>query len=47
MADGDRPIGSDASRAGRTGEMTPEEAVKAAEARIKPIFDTWRGQGKL
>ena len=29
------------------GEMTPEGAVKAAEAKIKPIFDKWREQGKI
>jgi multiple sugar transport system substrate-binding protein len=29
------------------GEMSPEEAVKAAEARIQPIYDKWREQGKI
>jgi multiple sugar transport system substrate-binding protein len=29
------------------GEMTPEEAVRAAEAQIKPIFEKWRQQGKI
>jgi multiple sugar transport system substrate-binding protein len=29
------------------GEMSPEEAVKAAEAKIKPIYDKWREQGKI
>jgi multiple sugar transport system substrate-binding protein len=29
------------------GQMTPEEAVKAAEAKIKPIYDKWREQGKI
>jgi len=29
------------------GEMSPEEAVKAAEAKIRPIFDKWREQGKI
>lgn len=29
------------------GEMSAEEAVKAAEARIKPIYDTWRERGKI
>ena len=29
------------------GEMIPEEAVRAAEARIKPIYDKWRLQGKI
>jgi multiple sugar transport system substrate-binding protein len=29
------------------GEMTPEESVKATEARMKPIFEKWRGQGKI
>jgi len=29
------------------GEMTAEEAVKAAEAQMKPIFDRWREQGKI
>lgn len=29
------------------GEMTAEEAVAAAEARMKPIFDTWRERGKI
>jgi multiple sugar transport system substrate-binding protein len=28
-------------------EMSPEEAVKAAEAKIKPIYDRWRQQGKI
>jgi multiple sugar transport system substrate-binding protein len=29
------------------GEMTAEEAVKAAEAKIKPIYEKWREQGKI
>jgi multiple sugar transport system substrate-binding protein len=29
------------------GEMTPEEAVKAGEAQMKPIFDKWRERGKI
>ena len=29
------------------GEMSAEEAVKAAEAKIKPIFEKWREQGKV
>ena len=29
------------------GEMTAEEAVEAAEAQIKPIFDKWRERGKI
>ena len=29
------------------GEMSAEDAVKAAEAKIKPIFDKWREQGKV
>jgi multiple sugar transport system substrate-binding protein len=29
------------------GEMTAEEAVKAAEAQIKLIFDKWRDRGKI
>ena len=29
------------------GVMTPEEAVKAAEAQITPIFDKWREKGKI
>jgi multiple sugar transport system substrate-binding protein len=29
------------------GEMTPEDAVKRAEAEMKPIFDKWRERGKL
>jgi multiple sugar transport system substrate-binding protein len=29
------------------GEMTAEEAVKAAEAQMKPIFDRWRERGKI
>ena len=29
------------------GEMSAEEAVKAAEAEIKPIYDKWREQGKI
>ena len=29
------------------GEMTAEEAVRAAEARINPIYDKWREQGKI
>ncbi|MGH3118200.1 MAG: ABC transporter substrate-binding protein [Gaiellales bacterium] len=32
--------------AGR-GDMSAEEAVKAAEAQIKPIFEKWREQGKI
>jgi multiple sugar transport system substrate-binding protein len=29
------------------GEMTAEEAVKVAEAQMRPIFDTWRERGKI
>ena len=29
------------------GELTAEEAVAAAEARIQPIFDKWRERGKI
>jgi multiple sugar transport system substrate-binding protein len=29
------------------GEMTPEEAVAAAEAQMTPIFDKWRQRGKI
>jgi multiple sugar transport system substrate-binding protein len=29
------------------GDMTAEDAVKAAEAQIKPIFEKWRKQGKI
>jgi multiple sugar transport system substrate-binding protein len=29
------------------GEMTAEEAVKAADAQIKPIYDKWRERGKI
>jgi multiple sugar transport system substrate-binding protein len=29
------------------GDMTPEEAVKAAEGQMKPIYDKWREQGKI
>lgn len=29
------------------GEMTAEEAVKTAEAQMKPIFDSWRERGKI
>jgi multiple sugar transport system substrate-binding protein len=29
------------------GEMTAEEAVKAAAAQIKPIYDKWRERGKI
>jgi multiple sugar transport system substrate-binding protein len=29
------------------GDMSPEEAVKAAEAKIKPIYEKWRAQGKI
>ena len=29
------------------GEMTAEEAVKATEARMKPIYDQWRERGKI
>ena len=29
------------------GEVTPEEAVQAAEAKIRPIYDKWREQGKI
>jgi multiple sugar transport system substrate-binding protein len=29
------------------GEMSAEEAVKAAEAKIKPVYDKWREQGKI
>jgi multiple sugar transport system substrate-binding protein len=29
------------------GELSAEEAVRAAEAKIKPIFEKWRAQGKI
>jgi len=29
------------------GEMTPEEAVKAAEGQMKPIFQKWKDLGKI
>ncbi|MDQ3945841.1 MAG: carbohydrate ABC transporter substrate-binding protein, partial [Actinomycetota bacterium] len=29
------------------GEMTAEDAVKAAEAQIIPIFEKWRERGKI
>jgi multiple sugar transport system substrate-binding protein len=29
------------------GEVTPEEAVRVAEAQIKPIFQKWRDRGKV
>jgi multiple sugar transport system substrate-binding protein len=29
------------------GEMTAEDAVRAAEAQMKPIFDKWRGRGMI
>jgi multiple sugar transport system substrate-binding protein len=29
------------------GEMSPEEAVRAAEAQMKPIFEKWRERGKI
>jgi hypothetical protein len=29
------------------GQMTAEEAVKAAEAEMQPIFDKWRERGKI
>jgi multiple sugar transport system substrate-binding protein len=29
------------------GELTPEEAVKAAEGQMKPIFQKWRDLGKI
>lgn len=29
------------------GEMTAEEAVAGAEAEIEPIFEKWRGRGKI
>ena len=29
------------------GEMTAEESVRAAEARIRPIYGKWREQGKI
>ena len=29
------------------GDMTAEEAVAAAEAQIKPIFEKWRERGKI
>jgi len=33
--------------AAATGEVTAEEAVKGAEAAMKPIYDRWREQGKV
>ncbi len=30
-----------------TGEMTAEEAVRAAEAQVVPIFEKWRKRGKI
>jgi multiple sugar transport system substrate-binding protein len=29
------------------GEMSAEDAVRAAEAKIKPVYDKWRDQGKI
>ena len=29
------------------GELSPEEAVRAAEAKIKPIFEKWRERGTI
>jgi multiple sugar transport system substrate-binding protein len=29
------------------GEMTPEEAVAAAESEMQPIFDKWRAKGRI
>jgi multiple sugar transport system substrate-binding protein len=29
------------------GDMSAEAAVREAEAQVKPIFDKWRGQGKI
>jgi multiple sugar transport system substrate-binding protein len=29
------------------GEMSAEDAVKAAETQITPLFDKWRAQGKI
>jgi multiple sugar transport system substrate-binding protein len=29
------------------GEMSAEDAVKAAEAKVKPIYEKWRAQGKI
>jgi len=29
------------------GEMSAEDAVRAAEAQMKPIFEKWRQQGKI
>lgn len=29
------------------GEMSAEEAVRAADAKIKPIYDSWRERGKI
>lgn len=29
------------------GELTPEEAVRAAEQRVQPIYDKWRERGKI
>jgi multiple sugar transport system substrate-binding protein len=29
------------------GDMSAEDAVRAAEAQIKPIFDKWRERGKI
>ncbi len=30
-----------------SGEMTPEEAVRAAEAQVVPVFAKWRERGKI
>ncbi|MGH9154645.1 MAG: ABC transporter substrate-binding protein [Acidimicrobiales bacterium] len=37
----------DMFRAAARGERTPAEAVADAEARMRPIFDRWREQGKV
>jgi hypothetical protein len=29
------------------GDMSAEDAVLAADAKIKPIYDKWREQGKI
>jgi multiple sugar transport system substrate-binding protein len=43
----DAAVVSEMFAAAARGEMGAEEAVKAAEAKIQPIYDKWREQGKI
>ena len=41
------PLLSKMFSAAARGQMSPADAVAAAEAEMRPIFDKWRERGKI